>query len=366
MSLPSTVTKLDDWAFCNCSNLAEVRLNEGLQTIGEHAFSKCSVLQSVIMPTTVTELSKSAFCCCQELSEVHFNEGLQLIGEFTFFECTALRSVTIPSTVTKLDYGALQDCSNLSEVILLGGGMLLISQYAFYGCRKLAEVQFNEGLQSIGSCAFEDCTALRSVTLPSTVTELGAWAFNGCINLSEVILLGGGMFLNQDFFARGFSGLGLGLVNQRALDEIFFDEPDERLAFAFCDCPLTAVKISISWAVSERMARLLPKCRISVEERIRNLPRLDLMQDGNVVACFPVVNMTSEDNAESDSDDEAEDFNVQVANFETARSVYKVLQLIAFHELEESCILIDLAMWKSRIDANQARTDCRGAIPGPA
>ena len=54
---------------------------------------------------------------------------------------------------------------------------------------------------------------------------------------------------------------------------------------AFRDCPLmTRVKGCISWAVSERMARLSPECRLSVEERIRILPRLELMHNGNVAA----------------------------------------------------------------------------------
>ena len=97
------------------------------------------------------------------------------------------------------------------------------------------------------------------------------------------------------------------------------------------------MKISVSWAVSGRMARLTPECRIAVEERIGNLTRLELMQDGNVVACFPLVSRAS--------DEDAEDYvnvEVQDTNLETARSVYRVLQLIAFHELKESSILIDL------------------------
>ncbi|EJK61666.1 hypothetical protein THAOC_17804 [Thalassiosira oceanica] len=58
--------------------------------------------------------------------------------------------------------------------------------------------------------------------------------------------------------------------------------------------------------------------------------------------------------------------DIQDTSNETARSVYDVLQLITFHELKESSILIELAMWKSRIDGDEARADCRVAIPGPA
>ena len=159
------------------------------------------------------------------------------------------------------------------------------------------------------------------------------------------------------------------------------------------------MKISISWALSERIVRLSQECSVSVEERIRNLPRFELSQDGNVLACFPVVRRASDDEAEDgsdtddvevaftahdtnhgaeddsddeaedDSDDEAEDestYEIQDINLETARSLHQVLQLIAFHELKESSILIELAIWKSRIDGDRKRADCRVSVPDPA
>ena len=140
--------------------------------------------------------------------------------------------------------------------------------------------------------------------------------------------------------------------------------------FAFCDCPLTTVKISISWAVPERMARLPRQCALSVEERIHNLRLLELQQDGNVLACFPVVRRARGDQSEVASEDETEDvtFEVRDTNHETARSLYQLLQLIAFHELKESSIVIELAMWKARIGelTSVRRADCRVAVPDPA
>ena len=112
------------------------------------------------------------------------------------------------------------------------------------------------------------------------------------------------------------------------------------------------------------MARLPQECRVFVEERICNLRRLELTHDGNVLVCFPVV--SSFLGVEDDSNDEELKYDVQDTNLETASSLYRVLQLIAFHELKESSILIELAMWKSRIDGDRARADCRASIPGPA
>ena len=344
------VTEISGGAFNRCINLAEVQLNEGLRIIGMSAFVGCTALQSVTLPSSVTELRCNAFCHCFNLAEVHWNEGLRTIGACAFEQCRSLRSAIMPSTVTELGYGA------------------------FIACGNLAEVQLNEGLQIIGKSAFFSCWALQSVTIPSTVNELCRWAFYDCgSNLSEMILLGGEGLFNQEFLDRGnFSEEGL--LNQVAIREFFFNE-DFKREHAYGDCPLDAVKISFSWALAERMARLPHECRVSVEEGIRNLIRdlcrLELMQDGTVLACFPVVSRASDVETEYDSDDEAEEedkFDIEDTDLETARSVFQVLQLIAFHELRESSILIELAMWKSRIDGAMSvpRGDCRIPIPDPA
>ena len=98
--------------------------------------------------------------------------------------------MAIPSTVTDLPAGS------------------------FYGCINLANLQFNEGLQTIGKSAFEDCSALRSVTFPSTFSKLDEDAFRACENLLEVIFLGGERLINQKFLASGVFSEEKGLLNQ--------------------------------------------------------------------------------------------------------------------------------------------------------
>lgn len=289
-------------------------------------------LTHVRISPEVTQIPHEAFSGCVKLIELQFNEGLEAIGENAFVDCTALRNVTLPSTATELGW------------------------QAFCCCRSLIALRLNEGLQTIGAFAFEQCTVLRSVTIPSTVTELGAFSFSGCSNLSEVIFLDGKRFLNQEFVDCGFRREEQGLVDREAIDEMLFDVNGD---FVFFDCPLPTVKIPISWAISGRLARLLPENRVTVTNMILNLRRLDLMQNGNVLACFPVIR--------TDPNNEIEDtwYEVRDVNLETARSLYQVLQMIAFYELKESSIVIELALWKSIIDKGGDRA-CRGAIPGPA
>jgi len=384
--VPSPVIELGRQAFCGCSGLIELQLHEGLQVIGYRAFGDCTALRNVTVPSTVTEWGFDAFVNCSSLIEVQLKAGLKVIGGSAFKNCTSLRNVTVPSSVIELrnrefvncsslielqlneglqviGYGAFADCTALrnvtvpSTVTVLGNG-------AFYRCSVLTEVKLNEGLRIIGGGAFHYCTSLRNVTIPSTVIEMGL--FNNCSNLSEVIFLDGERLLNQEFLDYGFRRERQGLLDQEALDEMLFDVDRD---FAFLGCPLTMVKISISWAVTERMTRLPQECMLSVMQKIRGLRHLELHQDGIVLACFPVVSNTPGDETDDDSDTEAEDaLEICDTNLETAKSLYQVLQLIAFHEFKESSVLIELAIWKARIDGTTAvpREDCRVAIPDPA
>ena len=164
------------------------------------------------------------------------------------------------------------------------------------------------------------------MTVPSSVTKIGHHAFWGCTNLAEVILMGGEMLLNQGFLDRGLAS-GEGALDKERLNEIIGLR-------AFRHCPLTVIKISISWAISQRMARLSQECRLSVEGRIQDLRRLETTPDGTVLACFPVVRRS------------LDDMNVEDTDNQTAESLHHVLQLISFHELKESSTLIELAIWK--------------------
>ena len=357
--IPPLVTRLGHQAFRNCKRLAEVQLGKGLQFIGDFAFYGCNALEQVTIPSSVTKLGSGAFRSCINLTEVQLNEGLQTIGESAFRKCRSLQQVTIPPGVTKLGDEAFSHCNMLAEVQLpltvtkLGDG-------AFFKCIKLAEVQLHEGLQSIGRMAFYDCTTLRSVTMPSSATKLGIGAFTRCANLTEVILLGGDILLNQGFLDRGISSEE-GVLNHQRLSEMFGNSMH---SFAFFECPLTTIKISVPGTLTERMGRLPQECRLSVERRIRDLHHLELTEEGNVLACFPVVSRATD--AEVVDVENVRAVDVQDTNNQTAESLHQVLRLVSFHEFKESSILIELAMWKSRLNEDRARADCRVSVPDPA
>ena len=68
--------------------------------------------------------------------------------------------------------------SEALEKVTFGSGLQTIGDYAFYECPALKEVVLPEGLTSVGLQAFINC-AIEKLALPSTLTEIKAFAFWG-------------------------------------------------------------------------------------------------------------------------------------------------------------------------------------------
>ena len=62
-----------------------------------------------------------------------------------------------------------------------------IGAWAFEGCSGLTSITIPDGVTTIGQSAFLDCSGLTSVTLSSSVTSVDYWnAFAGCTNLISI------------------------------------------------------------------------------------------------------------------------------------------------------------------------------------
>ena len=60
-----------------------------------------------------------------------------------------------------------------------------IGDFAFEGCLSLISVVIPDGVSSINEGLFWDCISLSSVTLPASVKDIEDYAFAGCTNLTE-------------------------------------------------------------------------------------------------------------------------------------------------------------------------------------
>lgn len=94
--------RVGNTAFYGCTNLTVLTLAEGVEEIGDGAFSVCSSLEEVIFPSTVRTLGENAFMSCAALRSVTLNDGLERIGSRAFAYCEALGDVDVPQSVTDM------------------------------------------------------------------------------------------------------------------------------------------------------------------------------------------------------------------------------------------------------------------------
>lgn len=81
---------------------------DGVVSIADHAFSKCTALTSVTIPEGVTRIGDNAFDYCTSLTEITIPESITRIYYGAFRDCS-LESVHIPGLYTEIDEGAFSN-----------------------------------------------------------------------------------------------------------------------------------------------------------------------------------------------------------------------------------------------------------------
>ena len=100
------------------SDVKKVVIEDGVTSIGELAFFKCSNLTNITIPDSVTCIEYAAFHGCSSLSSITIPNSVTSIGIYAFVVCNSLTSITIPDGVTSIGYGAFSDCSSLKTISL--------------------------------------------------------------------------------------------------------------------------------------------------------------------------------------------------------------------------------------------------------
>ena len=189
--------------FYKCNNLTEIVLpSDHITTISRYFVANCDALTTVNVPATVTLIKQQAFYTCAALANVIFEgsdatPALQ-IGDGTsysyaaFYNCNLGGSFVLPARTTKIQ-ALCYNSSGLTSITIpakVGNATSAANTliYAFYNCKALEEVIFEEGVSftTLGNYAFYGCAALKKITLPSKITTVGTYIFYNCTELAEV------------------------------------------------------------------------------------------------------------------------------------------------------------------------------------
>ena len=105
ITVPSTVTRIGDYAFYYGEQLQSVTLPAGLRSIGKNAFAGCTALQTVkVQGAALTEIQREAFAGCRKLKSLTLPASVQTLGERVFANMASDFVLFGPATGALADY----------------------------------------------------------------------------------------------------------------------------------------------------------------------------------------------------------------------------------------------------------------------
>lgn len=224
VSIGEGITSIGEYAFYGCASLKEIVFPASVEKIGKSAFYQCSFLEKVTCGSGLKEIGEQAFYNLPSLKQVQLNDGLESIGISAFSTCWELKEIAIPDTVKVLKEGCfgstglvtftvpkgvteikdsiLVGASNLEEIqvapenanfqVIDGvlysikeGKLNRVLAVAYDKFQSGSALKIAEGAESIGANAFSQAR-MSAVQLPSSLKEIGSYAFTYCPHLSGV------------------------------------------------------------------------------------------------------------------------------------------------------------------------------------
>lgn len=172
--IPEGVEKIGDYAFTSCYNIQELSLPSTLVSVGRQAFENCGN-STVYLPISLTTVGEGAFagslnlaCAAKEKPEgwsdrwFGWNDNFNLYDSRIYWDIAEMH---VDGTET---YNYL--VKNSGGIILLGTNDTSITEIDF--------TAFDGDVVEIGYSAFSGCYSIIGVVLPQTVTAVRQSAFN--------------------------------------------------------------------------------------------------------------------------------------------------------------------------------------------
>ena len=238
IKIPSSVTSIGNSAFYGCSGLTSIVV-EADNTVYDSR-DDCNAIikketntlihgcKNTKIPSSVTRIGERAFWDCSELTSIEIPSSVTRIGYGAFDGCSGLTSITVEAGNAMYDS---RDNSNTlietkTNTLILGckstkipSSVTSIGSAAFQFCEGLTSITIPEGVTSIGESAFEGCSGLTSIEIPSSVTSIGNYAFVDCIGLKDVYYTGTQEQWNAISFGNGGDASDVFVIYDEDLDE---------------------------------------------------------------------------------------------------------------------------------------------------
>ena len=195
INLPESMISIGSYAFSK-SNIVNVNFGANIVNIGEYAFYQSKLSNADLSLTKINTINSHSFAE-SDITNVVLPNTVVDIGSYGFYSCKKLVNLNLNEGLTKISKTGFSNCISLKEVVFPSTMIEIensvfdydaIRVGAFSGCISLEKLELNEGLKAIGGLAFLSCYSLKSVVVPDSVDKIADGTFNGCSALEEIVL----------------------------------------------------------------------------------------------------------------------------------------------------------------------------------
>lgn len=171
----SNLKEIQSQTFKDCCDLDEISLPEGLERIGFYAFLRCSSLESISIPSTVTTLENGAFSFCKKLTTITIPASVEFIGLYLFEGCISLESIEVEAENPYF-------CS--VDGVFYTKGMEILGAYP--SSKAGEEYTIPDGVTTIAPGAFAYPYYLKTLNIPDSIELIDENAFIDIYTVSKL------------------------------------------------------------------------------------------------------------------------------------------------------------------------------------
>ena len=194
LTIPDSVTRIGEYVFSGCTGLKELTMPCSVK-IDRTSFSECINIEKVTLTKGTGEMNGYEdfynftytytpwYRSRDHIKEIILEDGITSIGNYAFHKCTGLKSITIPDSVTNIGDSTFYGCTGLTS-ITIPDSVTSISWGAFYDCKT---IYYNAKNAITDSSAFHSA---EKIIVGDSVVKIGNDAFNHCDNLESVTFMG--------------------------------------------------------------------------------------------------------------------------------------------------------------------------------
>jgi len=165
------------------ANVQTVIIGDNVKTIGNFAFENCSSIANITFGNSVETIGARAFEGCYKIKNIALPDSLRIIGENAFRECTGLAEITIPENIESISITAFLGCTSVETINYNAINANISYSYylnVFSICTGVKTVNIGDCVEVIPAYTFTGCENLKKIYIPDIVISIDPLAFDGC------------------------------------------------------------------------------------------------------------------------------------------------------------------------------------------